>query len=82
MARSPYALHVSIVANYIVLDVRNPDTYKPIAAHYLSLTPSAGSSATISASAKLLRRHQDRFDLQIETVDMARRGLHNDAPNC
>src|SRR5205085_11431897 len=35
----PYALHVSIVANYIVLDVRNPDTYEPIAAHYLSLTP-------------------------------------------
>jgi uncharacterized protein (UPF0262 family) len=28
----PYALHVSIVANYIVLDVRNPDTYEPIAA--------------------------------------------------
>ena len=23
----PYALHVSIVANYIVLDVRNPDEY-------------------------------------------------------
>ena len=38
-AKGPYALHLSIVANYIVLDVRNPDTYEPIAAHYLSLTP-------------------------------------------
>ncbi len=38
-SKGPYALHVSIVANYIVLDVRNPDTYEPIAAHYLSLTP-------------------------------------------
>ena len=38
-SKGPYALHVSIVANYIVLDVRNPETYEPIAAHYLSLTP-------------------------------------------
>src|SRR3569833_897321 len=35
----PYALHVSIVANYIVLDVRNPDTYKPNAAHKQTQTP-------------------------------------------
>ena len=34
-SKGPYALHVSIVANYIVLDVRNPETYEPIAAHYL-----------------------------------------------
>ena len=38
-SKGPYALHVSIVANYIVLDVRDPNTYEPIAAHYLSLTP-------------------------------------------
>ena len=38
-AKGPYALHLSIVGNSIVLDVRNPDTYEPIAAHYLSLTP-------------------------------------------
>ncbi|MEO8883843.1 MAG: UPF0262 family protein, partial [Devosia sp.] len=38
-ATGPYALHVSIVGNSIVLDVRNPETFEPIAAHYLSLTP-------------------------------------------
>jgi len=76
----PYALHVSIVANYIVLDVRNPQTYEPIAAHYLSLTPFR----------RLIRdyfRIRDSYygaiktgsTMQIETVDMARRGLHNEA---
>ena len=38
-ATGPFALHVSIVGNWIVLDVRHPETYEPIAAHYLSLTP-------------------------------------------
>jgi uncharacterized protein (UPF0262 family)/protein-tyrosine-phosphatase len=79
-ARGPYALHLSIVGNYIVLDIRNPETYEPIAAHYLSLTP-------------FRRQIRDYFRIrdsyyeaiktastyQIETVDMARRGLHNDA---
>src|SRR6218665_2719959 len=79
-ARGPYALHISIVANYIVLDVRDPDTFQPIAAHYLSLTPFR----------RLIRdyfriRHsyyepiRSPSPFQIETVDMARRGLHNDA---
>ena len=75
----PYALHVSIIANYIVLDVRNPDTYEPIAAHYLSLTPfrrvvkdyflmceSYYAAIRVETPAK------------IETIDMARRGLHNE----
>ena len=79
-ATGPFALHVSIVGNYIVLDVRNPDTFQPIAAHYLSLTPFR----------RLIRdyfRIRDSYyeairsaqPYQIETVDMARRGLHNDA---
>ena len=38
-ATGPFALHVSIIGNYIVLDVRHPETFEPIAAHYLSLTP-------------------------------------------
>jgi uncharacterized protein (UPF0262 family)/protein-tyrosine-phosphatase len=76
----PYALHVSIIGNSIVLDVRDPDTYEPIAAHYLSLTPFR----------RLIRdyfRIRDSYygaiktasTMQIETVDMARRGLHNEA---
>ena len=79
-ARGPFALHMSIVGNSIVLDVRNPDTFQPIAAHYLSLTPFR----------RLIRdyfRIRDAYyeairsaqPFQIETVDMARRGLHNDA---
>ena len=71
---------MSIVGNSIVLDVRNPDTFQPIAAHYLSLTPFR----------RLIRdyfRIRDAYyeairsaqPFQIETVDMARRGLHNDA---
>lgn len=79
-ARGPYALHLSIVGNYIVLDVRHPDTFEPIAAHYLSLTPFR----------RLIRdyfRIRDSYyeairsaqPYQIETVDMARRGLHNEA---
>jgi uncharacterized protein (UPF0262 family)/protein-tyrosine-phosphatase len=79
-AKGPYALHLSIIGNYIVLDVRHPDTFEPIAAHYLSLTPFR----------RLIRdyfRIRDSYyeairsaqPYQIETVDMARRGLHNDA---
>ena len=76
----PYALHMSIVGNYILLDVRNPETFQPIAAHYLSLTPFR----------RLIRdyfRIRDAYyeairsaqPFQIETVDMARRGMHNEA---
>ncbi len=79
-ATGPFALHVSIVGNSIVLDVRHPETFQPIAAHYLSLTPFR----------RLIRdyfRIRDAYyeairsaqPFQIETVDMARRGLHNDA---
>lgn len=79
-AKGPYALHLSIIGNYIVLDVRHPDTFQPIAAHYLSLTPFR----------RLIRdyfRIRDTYyeairsaqPYQIETVDMARRGLHNEA---
>lgn len=79
-AEGPYALHVSIIGNFIVLDVRHPETFQPIAAHYLSLTPFR----------RLIRdyfRIRDAYyeairsaqPFQIETVDMARRGLHNEA---
>lgn len=79
-AHGPYALHLSIVGNSIVFDVRNPDTFEPIAAHYLSLTPFR----------RLIRdyfRIRDSYyeaiksasTYQIETVDMARRGIHNEA---
>ena len=79
-AKGPFALHISIVGNWIVLDVRHPETYEPIAAHYLSLTPFR----------RLMRdyfRIRDSYyqaiktssPFQIEAVDMARRGIHNEA---
>ena len=79
-AKGPFALHMSIIGNSIVLDVRNPETFQPIAAHYLSLTPFR----------RLIRdyfRIRDAYyeairsaqPFQIETVDMARRGMHNEA---
>jgi uncharacterized protein (UPF0262 family)/protein-tyrosine-phosphatase len=79
-ATGPYALHVSIIGNSIVLDVRDPETFTPIAAHYLSLTPFR----------RLIRdyfRIRDNYyeaiksaqPFQIEAVDMARRGIHNEA---
>jgi uncharacterized protein (UPF0262 family)/protein-tyrosine-phosphatase len=79
-ATGPFALHVSIIGNSIVLDVRHPETYEPIAAHYLSLTPFR----------RLIRdyfRIRDSYyeaiktssPFQIEAVDMARRGMHNEA---
>jgi uncharacterized protein (UPF0262 family)/protein-tyrosine-phosphatase len=78
--QGPYALHVSIIGNYIVLDVRNPDTYEPIAAHYLSLTP---FRRLIRDYFRIRDSYYDAIKTgstyQIETVDMARRGLHNEA---
>ncbi len=79
-AVGPYALHLSIIGNSIVLDVRNPDTYEPIAAHYLSLTPFRRS---IRDYFRIRDSYYDAIKtastMQIETVDMARRGLHNEA---
>lgn len=79
-ATGPYALHMSIVGNFIVLDVRHPETFQPIAAHYLSLTPFRRLIRDYfrirEAYYEAIRSAQP---FQIETVDMARRGLHNDA---
>ncbi len=41
-ATGPFALHISIVGNYVVFDVRHPESFEPIAAHYLSLSPFRG----------------------------------------
>lgn len=79
-AQGPYALHLSIVGNHIVLDVRHPETFSPIAAHYLSLTPFRSlirDYFRIRESYYEAIRSASTF--QIEAVDMGRRGLHNQA---
>ncbi len=79
-AKGPFALHVSIIGNSIVLDVRHPETFQPIAAHYLSLTPFRQLIRDYfrirEAYYEAIRAAQP---FQIETVDMARRGMHNEA---
>jgi uncharacterized protein (UPF0262 family) len=75
----PYGLHISLQDGRLVLDIRNAES-EPVVAHVLSLTP-------------LRRVVRDYFAIcdsyyaairmatpsQIETIDMARRGLHNEA---
>jgi len=79
-ASGPFALHVSIVGNSIVLDVRDPNTFRPIAAHYLSLTP---FRRLIRDYFRIRESYYEAIraalPFQIETVDMARRGIHNEA---
>ena len=74
----PYELHIQIQEGRLVLDIRLDDG-APVVAHILSLTP-------------LRRVIRDYFTIcesyyaairtaspsQIETIDMARRGLHNE----
>lgn len=74
----PYGLHISLQDGRLVLDIRDADS-QPVVVHILSLTP-------------LRRVVRDYFTIcdsyyaairsatpsQIETIDMARRGLHNE----
>jgi uncharacterized protein (UPF0262 family) len=74
----PYWLHLAVVSNRLVFDVRAPDE-SPVVTHHLSLTP-------------LKRIVKDYFMIcdsyyaairtstpsQIEAIDMGRRALHNE----
>lgn len=79
-AVGPFALHISIIGNYILLDVRDPKTFKPIAAHYLSLTP---FRKPIRDYFRIRDSYYEAIKsaqpYQIEAVDMGRRGMHNEA---
>lgn len=79
-AEGPYALHLSIVGNYILLDVRDPVSSQPIAAHYLSLTPFRGLIRDyFRIRESYFEAIKSASPYQIEAVDMGRRGMHNDA---
>jgi len=74
----PYLLHIAVVSNRLMLDVRTADDSQ-VVTHHLSLTP-------------LKRIVKDHFMIcdsyyaairtaspeQIESIDMGRRGLHNE----
>ncbi len=79
-AKGPFALHMSIVGNSVVFDIRHPKSFEPIAAHYLSLTP---FRELIRDYFRVRESYYEAIKsaspYQIEAVDMGRRGLHNDA---
>lgn len=79
-ATGPFALHLSIIGNYVVFDVRHPESFEPIAAHYLSLSPFRGLIRDyFRVRDSYYEAIKSASTLHIEAVDMGRRGLHNDA---
>ena len=79
-ATGPFALHMSIIGNLVMFDVRHPTSFEPIAAHTLSLTP---FRPLIRDYFRVRESYYEAIKsaspYQIEAVDMGRRGLHNDA---
>ncbi|WP_448953821.1 UPF0262 family protein [Labrys neptuniae] len=74
----PYGLHISLQDGRLVLDIRNTDS-EPVVVHILSLTPLrrvVRDYFTICDSYYAAIRNATPS--QIETIDMARRGLHNE----
>ena len=74
----PYALHLAIVENRLVFDIRLDDG-APVVAHHLSLTPLRRIVKDYymvcdSYYAAIRTATPDR----IEAIDMARRSLHNE----
>ena len=74
----PYALHIGIKENRLVLDIRHKDG-KPVISHLLSLTPFKRIVKDYflicdSYYAAIRTATPDR----IEAIDMGRRGLHDE----
>ena len=76
--QGPYALHIGIKENRLVLDIRHEDG-KPVIAHLLSLSPFKGIVKDYfmicdSYYAAIRTATPDR----IEAIDMGRKGLHDE----
>lgn len=74
----PFALHIALAEGKLVLDVRHEDG-RQVVTHILSLTPFrriVKDYFMICDSYYEAIRHAT--PAQIETIDMARRGLHNE----
>ncbi len=79
-AIGPFALHISIMGNYMVFDVRHRESFEPIAAHYMSLSPFRGLIRDyFRVRESYYEAIKSASTYQIEAVDMGRRGLHNEA---
>ena len=72
----PYKLRIGLVENRLDLEIRGPDLE---ARHLLSLTP---FRRTVRDYMEICRSYNDALrnasPTQIESIDMGRRGLHND----
>jgi uncharacterized protein (UPF0262 family) len=77
-AGGPYALHLGMVENRLLFDVRLTDG-SPVVAHYLSLTPLRrivkDYFMVCDSYYKAIRTSSPS---QIEAIDMGRRALHNE----
>lgn len=74
----PYALHISLMDNRLVLDIRR-ETGDPVVQHHLSLTP---FRKVVKDYFLICESYYNAIRTaspsQIEAIDMGRRGLHNE----
>jgi len=74
----PYALHIGIKENRLVLDIRRAND-KPVIAHLLSLTPFKRIVKDYFMSCDLYYAAiRTATPDKIEAIDMGRRGLHDE----
>jgi uncharacterized protein (UPF0262 family) len=77
-AGGPYQLHLAVIANRLVFDIRAEDG-GPVVAHHLSLTP---FRRIVKDYFMLCESYYQAIrtasPTQIEAIDMGRRGLHNE----
>ena len=77
--KGPYALHIGIKENRLVLDIRH-EGGKPVIAHLLSLTPFKRIVKDYFLICdSYCEAIKTATTARIETIDMGRRGLHDEA---
>lgn len=75
----PYSLRLAIIENRIALEIRTQPGDAPIMTHILSLTPFRRIVRDYYMICEsYFHAIKTATPSQIETIDMARRGLHND----
>ncbi|MFG1421531.1 UPF0262 family protein [Roseixanthobacter liquoris] len=74
----PYALHIGLMDNRLVLDIKR-ESGDPVVQHHLSLTP---FRKVVKDYFLVCESYYDAIrtasPTQIEAIDMGRRGLHNE----
>ena len=74
----PYTLHLAITGNRLMFDIRH-ENGTPVVAHLLSLTPFRRIVKDyFMICESYYQAIRTATPTQIETIDMARRGLHNE----